>query len=647
MKYRVKRGKLKTKLSVDEIFEDKYRETLLIKLGRKYVTFDLFRNFVFKQSEEKRKGQFVDNSDSDSELSDTITCKSELIPVLEDLMLDQNSSSEMATSSTETVGYNVSFNDLKSFIPVFEGKADDAFNFIYACEEAMSLARGALQTLLFKYICTQLRGNAQTIILNEEFGNWDALKAKLKQVYAESHSMLHLQRELFSFKQYNSETVVQYHQRLLGLHRRILTSRSDSSKRGENAFLEEQVLTVFINGLKQELTMYVITQKPKTLEEASRLAQEEEQRKEDGGNNCMPSQSQNNEYRVNSLDIEESPYLFLNFEGRFLKLLIDTGSSLNVIAAKFVFEHQVDKSEFTNYKCINAIDGTTFGSTVVSLSYINNEFRIPFQVATNRLFDKFDGILGAPFLVEHKALLDLENYTLKLGKSILRLTRRTFSAKPRAETLHYLHVNAQPGENLLVSGLQEGNLSVADMLVQVDNNCEIPILILNKDNNETKLNTDDLIICNIRQEELNVKEIKVKIRDDHMNSEEKESIWEILREYACLFNEIDPDQLTKAAEHTIDTIPGTKPIHTKIYRFPKIHEQELTEIDEEIEDDLSQREGNEDNGMPPKLTPEIDIGPRTYRDDENPPELLPEVNRNPKNYELDDEQNCPDLDPEI
>ncbi|CAD7083009.1 unnamed protein product [Hermetia illucens] len=524
MKYGVKRGKLKTKLSVDEIFEDRYRETLLIKLDRKYVTFDLFRNFVLKQSKEKRKGKFVDNSDSDSGLSDTIACESELIPGLEDFMLDQNTSSEMATSSTETVGYNVSLNDLKNCISVFEGNANDAF--IYACEEAMSLAQGALQTLLFKYICRQLRDNAQTIMLNEECGKWDALKAKLKQVYAESHSMLHLQQELFSFKQYNSKPVVQYHQRLLGLHRRILTSCSDSSKRVENAFLEEQVPTVFINGLKQERhcrnkkfehKKFDNNKNPDNIQKNCHDSENKSghrktfNRKENGGNNYMPTQSQNNEYRVNSLDIEESPYLFLNFERRFLKLLIGTGSPLNVIAAKFVFEHQVDKSEFTNYKCINAVDGTTFGSTVVSLSYGNNEFRIRFQL----------------------------------------------------------------GENLLVSGLQEGNLSAADMLVEIDNNCEIPILILNKDNNETKLNTDDLIICNTRQEELNVKEIKVKIRNDHMNSEEKESIWEILREYACLFNQIEPDQLTKAAEHTIDTIPGTNLYIQKFIDSQKIHEQEV------------------------------------------------------------------------
>lgn len=163
-------------------------------------------------------------------MSDRITYKFEFNPVLEDLRLDQNSSTEMATSSTESVRCNVNFNDLKNVTPVFEGKAVRLI-FIYTYEEAMALARGSLQILLFRYICINVRDNAQIIILNEKFGNWDTLKVKLKQVYDKSHSMLHLQRELFNFKQYHSETVAQYHQRLLGLHCRILTSRFASSER--------------------------------------------------------------------------------------------------------------------------------------------------------------------------------------------------------------------------------------------------------------------------------------------------------------------------------------------------------------------------------------------------------------------------------
>ncbi|CAD7081873.1 unnamed protein product [Hermetia illucens] len=64
--------------------------------------------------------------------------------------------------------------------------------------------------------------------------------------------------------------------------RRILQLRNGRVKKefqaGEINYLSEETLTVFINGLRQTLSTYVITQRPRTVEEASRLAQEEEQR---------------------------------------------------------------------------------------------------------------------------------------------------------------------------------------------------------------------------------------------------------------------------------------------------------------------------------------------------------------------------------
>lgn len=60
-----------------------------------------------------------------------------------------------------------------------------------------------------------------------------------------------------------------------------------------------------------------------------------------------------------------------------------------------------------------------------------------------------------------------------------------------------------------------------------------------------------------------------------MNQEENDSIWKILKDYQFLFEDIDPNNWTKEAEYSIDIIPGTKPIYTKIYRFPKIQEEEV------------------------------------------------------------------------
>lgn len=84
----------------------------------------------------------------------------------------------------------LNFSDLKAFIPVFDGRAEDTFNFVYSCLQAINLASESQKPILFKYIQTQIKGNAQIIILNESFDNWESLKNKLKEVYKESNSPL-------------------------------------------------------------------------------------------------------------------------------------------------------------------------------------------------------------------------------------------------------------------------------------------------------------------------------------------------------------------------------------------------------------------------------------------------------------------------
>ncbi|CAD7081692.1 unnamed protein product [Hermetia illucens] len=254
-----------SKLSID-------RENFEIKLGGDFVDFKTFCEYLAKYGVGRPQSLISESSGNESfNQGENTRFALEGSVIEKEFFSETISTSNIVNVSQEvspesSVTCNVSFHDLRSFIPVLEGKAEDAFNFINACEEAIKLAKGQMNDILFKYICMQLRGNAQTIILNEEFGSWSALKAKLIHVYAEPHSILQLQRELFSFKQNGNETVVQWQwQWLLSLHRRILTAGADQFSIGENLFIQEQVRTVFINDLKEVVTMYVMTQKPKSL----------------------------------------------------------------------------------------------------------------------------------------------------------------------------------------------------------------------------------------------------------------------------------------------------------------------------------------------------------------------------------------------
>ncbi|CAD7090770.1 unnamed protein product [Hermetia illucens] len=227
-----------------KILESENRENFEIKLGGEYVDFKTFREYLAKYRVGRRES--LTSEPSEDEIFDQ---GEDARFTLEESVIEKEFFSEtMATSNVVNVSQevnpessvtcNVSFSGLRSFIPVFEGKAKDAFNFTYACEKAMKLAKGPMKDILFKYTCMQLR------------------------------------------------------------------------------------------------------------------------------------------------------------ENKYLKFLIDTGRSLNLRAAGYIFEKDVDKSKGIKYRCINAVDSNTFGLTSLSLRYGSNEYTIPFQVAPNHLFDKFDGILG-------------------------------------------------------------------------------------------------------------------------------------------------------------------------------------------------------------------------------------------------------------
>lgn len=146
----------------------------------------------------------------------------------------------------------------------------------------MELATEEQKPVLFRYIQTQIKGDAQLILMKKEFSGWKNLKSESKTVCQGPHSVLQLHRELVSIKQRHNETVVSYTQRVQTLQSRILQLRKGRVKRefrvGEINYLNEETFTVFINGLRQILSTYVITQRPKTVEEARRFAKEEEQR---------------------------------------------------------------------------------------------------------------------------------------------------------------------------------------------------------------------------------------------------------------------------------------------------------------------------------------------------------------------------------
>jgi len=73
--------------------------------------------------------------------------------------------------------------------------------------------------------------------------------------------------------------------------------------------------------------------------------------------------------------------------------------------------------------------------------------------------------------------------------------------------------------------------------------------------------------------------VTAKLRDDHLNEEEKKLLCEICFEYQDMFY-LPGDKLscTNAAKHTIQLEPGVTPINTQPYRLPESQKEEIDRL---------------------------------------------------------------------
>lgn len=167
-------------------------------------------------------------------------------------------------------------------IPYFKSEAEHAFNFIQSCENAMNLAKEEQKDILLAIIKSRISGNASSILMNKAILSWDDLKKELNVLFKERYSNLQLHREMISLKQSYSENVVQFTQRCETLQRRMLQNEKsvteDKNWDGKSDYIKTNILSAFINGLKENLISYCNNKTPKTLSEASSYAQEEESR---------------------------------------------------------------------------------------------------------------------------------------------------------------------------------------------------------------------------------------------------------------------------------------------------------------------------------------------------------------------------------
>jgi len=212
-------------------------------------------------------------------------------------MLGDNSNAGTSLSTDTTIsaysiGFDKTVEHVTRMVPEFSGGIDEKLIFfINACELVAEITPIANRDIMLRTILTRIRGQAYEVIRYEEITSWEMLKTLLKNTYDKPINAAYLQIELFSAKQRNKESLIEYATRI----RNLVQAVSEGSTQGKSTSdalavktnIREQALLVFLEGINDKIKVMVKSKNPSTLEQAIQIAIIEDK-------NITPSEVKNN-----------------------------------------------------------------------------------------------------------------------------------------------------------------------------------------------------------------------------------------------------------------------------------------------------------------------------------------------------------------
>lgn len=166
-------------------------------------------------------------------------------------------------------------------VPNFDGvDSDESFRFFRACDFAIKMIDPKEVGNLIQGILIKLSGKALRAIRYKEITTYSELKKTLGEITNRKWTLAHLQTKLVACRKTRDEDIQTYFDRIDRLHHDIVDANLETGEysNGDDIrkLLQNQVLTVFIDGLPESYRTILKSQKPKSLEEALAIAMEEE-----------------------------------------------------------------------------------------------------------------------------------------------------------------------------------------------------------------------------------------------------------------------------------------------------------------------------------------------------------------------------------
>lgn len=275
-----------------------------------------------------------------------------------------------------------------------------------------------------------------------------------------------------------------------------------------------------------------------------------------------------------------------------LKLLIDTGANQSFISPESVnryFSHlpcNYEPFEVTN---VHATTRNDYSITLPCFPEFKDPTDIKFFIY--KFHDYFDGLIGLDLLERWESKIDLKNKLLitHLAKNPIQMyDSRNCNLyediiPAQSSKIIRVPINVHDGD-ALIDEQTLSNCRIRECLTVVKNNRGY-LEVVNDTNNDIIFSMDRPINAEVYNIEQNdnlpltdrSREVLSRLRTQHLNPEEIANLENLCAQYADVFYlEGEPLTFTNKVKHRIRTTDEI-PVHTKSYRYPYIHRQEVRE----------------------------------------------------------------------
>lgn len=239
----------------------------------------------------------------------------------------------------------------------------------------------------------------------------------------------------------------------------------------------------------------------------------------------------------------------------------------------------------------------TIGLVLIEINMEDITIPTEFQVVHSSFPIPHDGILGKPFILGNKTVINYKTNELILPTENTNVPARSEAiiaiATPNFKEGETLLISAQTIKETLMCSNTINRVREGHILVTVINPTE-EVITITKDH----LNTLNVEVFNeamvyaisdssepLFQSE-RIPNLRNILQTEHLNGEEKESLLSICDEYADIFH-LEGDKLSSAnaVYHEIHTPMITQPINERPYRLPFKHKQEINKQIQNLEKD--------------------------------------------------------------